>query len=121
MKSSVSLAIAVAALTIGVPTAAADMGTSGSLDWFERAAAAEVREAGATPYVDAFERPDSASASVAPSAATTRDSGATPYVDAFERPDTAAGASVATSPDWFERSAAAAVRNAGATPYVDAF
>lgn len=57
MKTRSSLAIAVAALTIGVPTAAADTGTSASPDWFERAAAAAVRDAGATPYVDALGRP----------------------------------------------------------------
>ena len=91
MKTRSSLAIAVAALTIGVPTAAADTGTSATPDWFERAAAAAVRDAGATPYVDALGRPDSKSATLA------------------------------TSPDWFERAAAAAVRDAGATPYVDAF
>lgn len=87
MKAKLSLAIAIAALTVGVPNAVADP----PADWFERAAAKAVASSTPTPYVDAFERPDSASVAVA------------------------------SAPDWFERAAAAATRDAGAVPYVDAF
>jgi len=89
MKAKVSLAIAVAALTVGVPNAVADPPS----DWFERAAAKAEQSSTPVPYVDAFERPDAASvAVVAPdwferaAAAASRDIAAVPYVDAFERP-----------------------------------
>lgn len=84
MKGTLSLVISilVAALAVGVPAAFADPGLNGAPemsstptpDWFERAAAAAERQGAVAPYVDAFERPDSA---VQVSA---------PYVDAFERP-----------------------------------
>jgi hypothetical protein len=87
MKAKVSLAIAVAALTVGIPNAVADPPS----DWFERAAARAEQNSDPTPYVDAFERPVTASVAVA------------------------------SSPDWFERAAAAATRDTGAAPFVDAF
>jgi hypothetical protein len=87
-KLSVTAALTVLVLAVAVPPALAEPGPSS--DWFERTAAA------------------------------TNRAGATPYVDAFERPDTA-GNGTAPAPDWFERAAAAAVRDAGPTPYVDAF
>jgi len=111
MKAKLSLAVAIAALTVGVPNAVADPPS----DWFERAAAKAAESSTPTPYVDAFERP--AAASVVASApdwferaatAATRDAGAVPYVDAFERPVVA---TVQTTPvatdsgssiDWFQ-------------------
>jgi hypothetical protein len=87
-KLSLSAAVAVVALAVAAP-ALAEPGPPS--DWFERAADAAIRDAAVTPYVDAFERPDTANRGID------------------------------VSPDWFERVAAAAVRDAGATPYVDAF
>jgi hypothetical protein len=99
MKAKVSLAVAVAALTLGVPNAVADPPS----DWFERAAAKAEQSSGPVPYVDAFERPVVASVALASSpdwferaaAAASRDIAAVPYVDAFERPVVA---SVETAP-----------------------
>jgi hypothetical protein len=88
-KLSLSAAVAVVALVVAAPVASAEPGPS--RDWFERTADAAIQDAGAAPYADAFERPDTANRALE------------------------------AAPDWFERAAAAAVRDAGATPYVDAF
>ena len=91
MKGTLSLAavVAVIALAGAAPAALAEPGPP--RDWFERAADAALRDAGATPYVDAFERPDTANRGTE------------------------------AAPDWFERAAAASIREVAATPYVDAF
>ena len=88
-KLSLTAAVTVVALSVAAPAALAEPGPSS--DWFDRTVATDIRDAGATPYVDAFERPDTSR--IASEAA----------------------------PDWFERAAAAVVRDARATPYVDAF
>ena len=88
-KLSFTAAVAFVALAVAAPAAVAEPGPP--RDWFERAADAAIRTDGATPYVDAFERPDTANRGIE------------------------------VAPDWFERAAAAAVRDAGAAPYADAF
>jgi hypothetical protein len=88
-KLSLSAAVAVVALAVAAPAALAEPGPPS--DWFERAADAAIQDSVVTPYVDAFERPDTANRGIE------------------------------VAPDWFERAASAAVRDAGATPYVDAF
>jgi hypothetical protein len=88
-KLSTTAALTIVALALAAPAALAEPGPSS--DWFQRSVAAEVRDRDATPYADAFERPDRVS--VVTEAA----------------------------PDWFERAAAGAVRDQVATPYVDAF
>jgi hypothetical protein len=88
-KFSLTAVVAVVALAVSAPAALGEPGPS--RDWFERAADAAIRDTGATPYADAFERPDTANRAIE------------------------------ATPDWFERAAAAAVRDAGATPYADAF
>jgi hypothetical protein len=88
-KLSVTTAVTVVAVALAAPAALAEPGPSA--DWFERAAAAAVRDSGATPYADAFERPDTVNREVE------------------------------AAPDWFERAAAAAERNTTLVPYIDAF
>jgi hypothetical protein len=87
-KLSLTAVVAVAALAVAAPAAPAETGPP--RDWFERAAHAAILDAGATPYVDAFQRPGTVNR----------------------------GLEVA--PDWFERAAGAAIRGASPTPYVDA-
>lgn len=92
VKLSTIAGLTVVALALAAPAALAEPGPP--RDWFEHAAKA-ARDSGATPYVDAFERPDTASRriEVAPdsfdgaTAPAVRDADATPYADAFERPE----------------------------------
>jgi len=77
-KLSLVVALAVASLAVGIPTAIADPGLTGAPeigetpapDWFERAAASAERDAAPAPYVDAFERPDPTSFQTATSSPT---------------------------------------------------